>query len=404
MPHFSYKATNNDGHVVEGVIEASEEGVVVKQLQNLNLIPITIVPEKGEVKVSFALLGIAKRVSVQELLLFTREIASLLKAGVPLERSLKILIKLSEKQYFASVLTKVFDDIVGGSSLADAMANHPKVFSRLYVSMVRSGEASGALDTILEKLTDFLERTQELRGYVLSAIIYPALLTVVSVFSIIILLVFVVPKFASTFTDIGIPLPLSMVVLITISHFIRGFWWLGILLLLASFFSWRFYCKTPSGLLVWDGFKLRLPLLGGLIKRIEVARLSRTLGTILKGGVPILQSLSIVREVVGNTVIAGEVDELYRSVKRGEGIANSLKGKSVIPTLAVEMISVGEETGRLPETLVDIADTFDRQVKERVKHLLALLEPGLILIVGLLVGTVVISMLLAIFSMNDMPF
>ena len=142
----------------------------------------------------------------------------------------------------------------------------------------------------------------------------------------------------------------------------------------------------------------------GLIKRIEVARLSRTLGTILKGGVPILQSLSIVREVVGNTVIAGEVDELYRSVKRGEGIANSLKGKSVIPTLAVEMISVGEETGRLPETLIDIADTFDRQVKERVKHLLALLEPGLILIVGLLVGTVVISMLLAIFSMNDMPF
>ena len=404
MPHFSYKATNNDGHVVEGVIEASEERVVVKQLQARDLIPITIVPEKGEVKVSFALFGIAKRVSVQELLLFTREIASLLKAGVPLERSLKILIKLSEKQYFASVLTKVFDDIVGGSSLADAMANHPKVFSRLYVSMVRSGEASGALDTILEKLTDFLERTQELRGYVLSAIIYPALLTVVSVFSIIILLVFVVPKFASTFIDIGIPLPLSMVVLITISHFIRGFWWLGILLLLASFFSWRFYCKTPSGLLVWDGFKLRLPLLGGLIKRIEVARLSRTLGTILKGGVPILQSLSIVREVVGNTVIAGEVDELHRCVKRGEGIANSLKGKSVIPTLAVEMISVGEETGRLPETLIDIADTFDRQVKERVKHLLALLEPGLILIVGLLVGTVVISMLLAIFSMNDMPF
>jgi general secretion pathway protein F len=407
MPTYGYKATNIEGEVVEGFMDAAQESVVVKHLQGLGLIPIQInsKDERQEHLLGTCLRFSFKRVTGSELVAFTSELASLLKAGIPLDRSLKILSNnMSEKRGLYSVIMDVRSKIVEGSSLAEAMVTHPKVFSRLYVSMVRSGELSGELDGIMDKLAEFLERSQELRGDVFSAMIYPALLTFVSGVSILILLVFVVPKFASMFSDIGVPLPLPTAILLGISSFIASYWWISLICTVLVLFGLRKYVRTPSGSLAWDGFKLRMPVFGGLIQRIEVARFARTMGTVLKGGVPILESLNIVKGVVSNSVIADTIQELYGRVKRGEGIGSSLKGKSFIPSLAVEMISVGEETGRLQEILIEIADTFDKQVRERLKRLLSLMEPILILIMGIVVGTIVVSMLLALFSVNEIPF
>lgn len=405
MPSFSYKATDIQGQVTEGSIEAIEESAVVKKLQDLGYIPIRISPEEETEKPAFdSSFSFFQRISRQEILTFTQELASLQKAGIPLDRSLKILIKMSEKKKFIEVLETVLNDVVGGAALADAMARHPKVFSRLYVSMVRSGESSGALDTTLERLAEFLERSQELRDSVLSAMIYPSLLTMVSGVSIVILLIFVIPKFASTFSDLGVPLPLPTAILLDISQTVSDHWLAGLLLVVFSAILFRYYIHTPAGSLAWDNLKLKLPILGTLMQRIEMARFSRTLGTVLKGGVPMLQSLRISREVVNNRIIANAIQELHEKVKKGERLGDSLRGKEFIPSLAVEMISVGEETGRLNDMLLDVADTFDKQVNERLKRLLAMLEPGLILVTGVIVGTIVVSMLMAIFSINEMPF
>lgn len=404
---FTYRATTSDGHIVDGFMEGPEEFFVASKLQELGLIPIRIsVNDVAQEATRGLTLGFSlKKVGRGELLAFTKEMSSLLRAGVPLDRGLRILIEnISSEKVFSKVLGEVLRDVVGGSSLADAVGAHPKVFSRLYVNMVRSGESSGTLETTLERLAEFLERSHEIRGQVTSALVYPAFLTFVSGVSIIILLLFVIPKFASTFSDIGVSLPMSTEFLLALSHVVVQYWWLIVFLILMMVFSCRYYINTPSGKFAWDNLKLRLPVIGGLVQRIEVARFARTLGTILNGGVPILESLGIVREVAINSVIVETIGGLQVKVKRGESIGGSLKGNPFIPSLAVEMISVGEETGRLPEILIEIADTFDKQVSEYVKRLLSLLEPSLILFMGLIVGGIVVSMLLAIFSINEIPF
>ncbi len=404
---FTYRATDSDGKVVDGSMEGPEELFVASKLQELGLIPIRIAVNDDTQEAGSGLtFGFSfKRVSRGELLAFTKEMSSLFRAGVSLDRGLRILIEnRPADKPFSRVLKEVLRDVVGGSSLADAVAGHPKIFSRLYVNMVRSGESSGTLETTLERLAEFLERSQEIRGQIKSALVYPAFLTFVSGVSIIILLLFVIPKFASTFSDIGVGLPLSTELLLGLSQVVVQYWWLILFLFLMTVFCCRYYINTPSGKLVWDDLKLRLPVIGGLVQRIEVARFARTLGTILNGGVPILESLGIVREVAINRIIVETIGALQARVKRGESIGGSLKGNPFIPSLAVEMISVGEETGRLPEILIEIADTFDKQVGEYIKRLLSLLEPSLILFMGLLVGSIVISMLLAIFSINEIPF
>ena len=406
MESFTYRATNSDGHVVEGSMEGTGELFVAGKLQELGLIPIRIVANDSAQEASGLTFGFSlKRVGRGELLAFTKEMSSLLRAGVSLDRGLRILIenRPSDKP-FAKVLREVLRDVVGGASLADAVAVHPKVFSRLYINMVRSGESSGTLEITLARLAEFLERSHEIRGQVKSALVYPAFLSFVSGASIIILLLFVIPKFASTFSDIGVGLPLSTELLLGLSQVVVHYWWLILFFILTAVLGFRHYINSPGGKLVWDDLKLRLPIIGGLVQRIEVARFARTLGTILNGGVPILESLGIVREVAMNRVIVETIGRLQASVKRGESIGGSLKGNKFIPPLAIEMITVGEETGRLPEILIEIADTFDKQVGEYIKRLLSLLEPSLILFMGLIVGSIVVSMLLAIFSINEIPF
>lgn len=380
LKSFTYRATNHDGDIVDGTMDASGKSFVAMKLQEFGLIPIRIsASDEIEDDTGSGLLGIVfSKVSKKEVLNFTKEIASMLRSGIEIDRGLKILIEnMAAEKEFTTVLREVLKDVEGGATLADALIVHQGVFSKLYVKMVASGEASGSLETIFTRLTELLERGEETRGEIKSALVYPAFLTFVSGASVVVLLAFVIPRFASTFSDIGVDLPVATQFLLGLSQVVVHYWWLIVLSIAMALIGCRYYINTPSGAYVMDDLLLRLPLIGGLIQRIEVSRFSRTLGTILNGGLPILESLAIVGDIAENKVIAYSLDELYTKVKRGESIGRSLKGNNYIPSIVVEMIIVGEETGRLPDILIEIADRLDHEVSEQTKRLLSLLEPAL---------------------------
>jgi general secretion pathway protein F len=406
MPEFAYKATDRLGKMIEGSMEAKEERVVVSKLQALGYIPIQVgLPgERKALSLDVANLLPFKRVSTKDVMTFTHQLSTLLMAGLPLDRSLSILTELTQNRELSRILVEVLNGVRGGSSLADALAKYPKVFSRLYVNMVRAGEAGGFLEKILVRLSHFLESSQELKDYVTSAMVYPILLSFVSGGAVIILLTYVIPKFTTIFADMGAALPVSTQLLLTISDGVRDYWWALLLGGTGLYFGARSYLKTEEGRLRWDGFKLRMWIVRTLIQKIEIARFARTFGTLIQSGVPILQSLSIVKEIISNEVIARSMAEIHSGLKEGEGISHPLRRTNLFPPLAIHMITVGEETGTLDEMLLKVADAYDQDVRNTVKRFVSLLEPALILFMALIVGFVVISMLMAIFSVNEIPF
>ena len=405
MTQFQYRATDFQGKIVEGSMEAGEERAVVLRLQERGLIPLLIgagsVPAPAARTVSLASFG-RKGVRTKDLLVFTQQLSTLLAAGMPLDRSLTTLADLTQGAELKRVTGEVLTSVRGGASLAQAMGQHPQVFPPLYVSMVKAGEIGGVLDEVLRRLVDYLASAQELRDEVRSAMTYPILLTAVGAVSITILLVFVLPKFATMFADLGQALPLSTRIMLGISDVFSSVWILPGLLLLGggSYGLFRYLNSGPRryGL---DAFKLRMPVFGSLLRRMEVARFGRTLGTLLRSGVPVLQALDIVREVVTNQVIGRAVNEVQVGVREGAGMSGPLGRSGVFPPLALQMIAVGEDTGKLDEMLLTTADYFDREVRNEVKRLTSLLEPLMILVMGLVVGFMVISMLMAVFSIND---
>lgn len=405
MPSFKYKATDINGKVVEGIMEAKEERSVITILQNRGYIPINITyPEPKKKGIENPLLWLFQHIPQQQVINFTAELAGLLKAGVPIDRSLKTLIGIVEKKKFRKILEDVLISLEKGSSVADALERFPMVFSPFYVNMVRAGEASATLDITLRRLSDFLSRSREIRNHIVSALIYPAILTIFSGFSIIILLTFVIPKFAATFSEIGQAIPLSTVALIKISETITNYWWVFLLFLIAPYLLFYSYTNTGPGQLAWDRLKLKIPIVETIIRNAEVIRFSRSMGTLLKAGVPVLKSIDIVGNIIINRSIVKSIVKLHDSVKRGEGLGHPLKKEAIFPSMAVEMIIVGEETGRLDEMLLEVADTFEAHLKENTKRFLSTLEPALIIFMGILVGFIVVSMLLAIFSVNQIPF
>lgn len=405
MTQFQYRATDFQGKIVEGSMEAGEERAVVLRLQERGLIPLLIgagsVPATAARTVSLSSFG-RKGVRTKDLLVFTQELSTLLAAGMPLDRSLTTLADLTQGAELKRVTGEVLTSVRGGASLAQGMGQHPKIFPPLYVSMVKAGEIGGVLDEVLRRLVDYLASAQELRDEVRSAMTYPILLTAVGAVSITILLVFVLPKFATMFADLGQALPLSTRIMLGISDVFSSVWILPTLLLLGggSYGLFRYLNSGPRryGL---DAFKLRMPVFGYLLRRMEVARFGRTLGTLLRSGVPVLQALDIVREVVTNQVIGRAVSEVQVGVREGAGMSGPLGRSGVFPPLALQMIAVGEDTGKLDEMLLTTADYFDREVRNEVKRLTSLLEPVMILVMGLVVGFMVISMLMAVFSIND---
>jgi type II secretion system protein F len=409
LAQFQYRAVDPQGKVVEGTIEASEVPSVVARLHDRGLIPLTIGASAeggGERRARFVLPSLPAlgrgRVSGRDLLVLTQQLSALVSSGLPLDRSLATLVELADKPQLKAILADVLSAVQGGKSLAEALGQH-KVFPPLYVNMVRAGELGGFLEVVLQRLSEYLERGQQLRDDVMSALMYPILLTGALGTSLVFLLIYVLPKFSTLFADLGQSLPIQARVVLGFSNAIRSYWWAGLGLIGAAVGGFWYSTSSPRGRYAWDQWKLRLPVVGTILRKMEVAGLARTLGTLLKSGVPMLQALGTVKEIVGNQVIARSLAEVEVGVREGAGIAEPLARSGVFPTLAIQMISVGEETGRLDDLLIRVADHFDREVRVKIQQFTRLLEPALILIMGLAVGFVVVSMLSAIFSVNDLP-
>lgn len=404
MVEFLYKATTINGQTVEGMMEGRNEEAVVNSLHHLGYIPIRIVPVQEKKEVFSLSLIIPQRIGLKNLLEFTQELSTLLSSGLSIDRSLSILVNLTENKKLKEVIKDVLKRVEGGNSLSEALSYHPQIFSRLYINMVKAGESGGFLESILTRLTQYLQSRKEIRDYLISVMIYPLILTIVSGISITILITFVIPRFARIFSDIGETIPLPTQILLYLSQIVREYWWVGLSIIIIFFLSLRIYQQKEERHLKWDRFKLRLFALGSLIKKIETARFSRTLGTLLQSGVSILSALTLVREISQNRAISAAISYIHDRLKGGHKISKSLAETEVFPPLAIEMIEVGEETGRLDEMLIRVAETYEENTKNTIKRFISLIEPLIILIMGGVVGFIVISMLLAIFSINEIPF
>ncbi|OGW52370.1 MAG: type II secretion system protein GspF [Nitrospirae bacterium RBG_13_43_8] len=386
-----------DGAITEGVIEAADEKAAVEILKNTGIIPLKIAAPTESIKKRLSL-----RSSKGDLLIFTTELSVLLHAGLPLDRCLNILSEISESKEMKNIVQSILKSIREGSSFSDALARHPRVFPRLYVNMTRAGEAGGVLDVVLDKLGEFLESTKELKEHIVSAMIYPAILTVAGGASIIILLTYVLPKFSVIFDELGGALPLSTKIILTFSNGLKSYWWVVVLSMIAGWLSFKSYVRSETGKYRWDAFKLKV--VGDIVQKLETARFCRTLGTLLKSGVPLLQALANAKDVITNRVIASAIDGVLKGAKEGKGIAGPLSDTHVFPPLALSMIKVGEETGQLDSMLIKVASTYERSLRVAVKRFVSLFEPAVILGMGLIIGFIVISMLMAIFSMTELPF
>jgi general secretion pathway protein F len=394
---YSYIATNLEGSIVEGIVEASDEESAVEQMKNFGIIPLKVTAPQKHLKKTFAF-----KSSQGNLLTFTMELSTLLGADLPIDRSLNILAEISEGKEMKEVIHSILKQIREGSSFSEALRKHPRIFSKLYVSMIRAGEAGGVLDTVLDKLNEFLESAKELKDSVLSAMIYPAILAATGGISIIVLLTFVIPRFSVIFKELGGTLPFSTQVILALSNGLRSFWWVCIPLAVVVLCMCLFYTKSVKGADNWD--KIKLKLLGDIIRKLETARFCRTLGTLIKSGVPFLQALQNSKDVISNRIIAQSIDDVAKHVREGKGMAGPLIEANILPPLALSMIKVGEETGRLDTMLLKVATTYEKNLKETVKRFMGVLEPAIILMMGLVIACIVVSMLMAVFSILELPF
>lgn len=401
MALFEYKAVTPTGETLTGEMEAPNADLVIAHIQETGNIPV----QAKEVGSGFRLETLFRGrqgLSQREIGDVTGQLATLLGAGLPLDRSLGILVELAENERIEKLLTKVRDRVREGIALSDALEERHGVFSRFYINMVRAGELGGALDQTLSRMAEYLERAKELKDGVISALIYPALLVILAVASLILLMVYVIPQFTPMFEDFGAELPLLTRIVMAVGALLQNFWWglIGITLLIVLWF--RSQMKSPKSRLTWDARFLGMKWIGDVIAKIEMARLARTTGTLLINGVPLLSAISISRNVMTNTVLRDDVGQAAKKVKTGTPLARALNESGNFPRLALQMINVGEETGQLDAMLLKVADTYDREVKTTVDRLMALMVPALTLGLAALIGVIVMSVLMAILQINEL--
>lgn len=402
MPVFAVEAINRDGQKVRQEIQASSKDDAIKQLRTQGLRPTRVQVKPGggggagggagaKKKKGFRLFD---RVNSQQITTFTTQLSILQDAGLPIVRSLKVLEAQQKEGRLKEQIGTVSEDVEGGSTFSEALAKYPKSFDRLYISMVKAGEAGGVLDIILNRLAGFMEKSEKLRKQVKGAMIYPAVVITVAALILVVIMVKVVPAFQKMFEDIGEGLPAPTKMLIAISETLQSYWYLipGVPIVLVLTF--RFIARTSKGRLAIDAFKLRMPVFGGIIKKSAVARFCRTLGTLISSGVPILEALRIVKDAIGNVVISNAIEEVHGSIREGDTIADPLRAAGIFDELLVNMIDVGEETGELDKMLIKIADNYDMDVDVAVESMSSLLEPIIIVGMGLVVGFIVISLFL----------
>ncbi|PYT14646.1 MAG: type II secretion system protein GspF [Acidobacteria bacterium] len=396
---FHFKAIASDGKVRTGTLAAETDKSVAQELKRQGLIPVYVGLEQ---KKGFELrLPTFSRGKRKDVLFFTQELSTLLNAGVPLDRALAITAELTERGPFRSLVLDVVRVLKGGKSLADSLGAHPSHFPELYVNMVRAGEASGSLAQIFERLAEFERTRDDLRGYIVSSLIYPALLTLVGLGSIFVLLNFVVPRFAMIFSDPRMKIPAPTLIMLEVSRLVQLYWIPAAVALVAGIAAFETYIRTPRGRLWWDAFRLRVPLLGDALRKAETARFARAMGTLVAASVPLVQSIGISRGILNNRRIAGSLEAVAQGVKRGEGIAAPLRRAGEFPALASHLLSVGEETGHLDAMFNRMAEIYENETRTAIRRFTSLFEPLIILVMGIMVGTLILSLMLAITSIND---
>jgi general secretion pathway protein F len=385
-------------------MDGKDEDAVIQSLHQLGYIPIRITSHEEKGTGLRLPSFLRQRVGVKNLLTFTQELSTLISAGLPLDRSLNILGTITENETLRETVKDVLKKVEGGNSLAQALANHPRIFPKLYINMIKAGESGGFLETILSRLAQYLQSTKEIRDHLISVMIYPLILTLVTGISITVLVTFVIPRFARIFSDLKQTIPLPTQIVLTFSQLVRDYWWAGVGGGLLIYFGLKAYTKDEERKWRWDRSKLRWRVVGDLIKKLEMARFARTLGTLLQSGVSILPAFNLVKEISQNLAISRSIAHVHDRLREGKGISRSMEETGVFPPLAIHMISVGEETGTLDQMLIKVAEAYEENVRTAVKRFVSLLEPLIILFMGGVILFIVVSILWAILSVNELPF
>jgi len=421
MPKYSYVALDARGQESKGVIEVASQNEAIGRVKEMGLFPTKIFEaekikektagkkakapgkkggKKGAMDIQIKIPFLSGRVKPKVLTTFTRQLATLVDAGLPLLRGLRVLEKQERNRTLKDILGELSISIEGGSTFSEALAQHPKVFNRLFVNMVKAGELGGVLEVVLKRLAEFSEKAQKIKGKVKAAMFYPMAVLIVAVAILLLLMVFVIPRFRDVFNGMDMKLPTFTLIVLGISEMIKDhiLETMGILAIIAVIFL-IIINKTKLGRHLWDKFKLKVPVLGPVVSKVSISRFTRTLGTLVSSGVPILQALTIVKETSGNVIIANAVNGVHESVKEGETITAPLEASGVFPPMVVSMVDVGEQTGALPEMLLRIADNYDEEVDNSVAAMTSLLEPIMIVFLAVIVGSIVIAMFLPLIAM-----
>jgi len=404
MPVFDYKAKKSTGEVITGSLTAENEKVAFAALDKMKLYPMEITSKSIDIEPSLKSNVFApfQKVKGRHLCIFSRQLADLLKAGVPIERALSTLANQTSHKYFAEVIASLREEVAKGVPPSRAFALYPKIFSSHFINMVKAGETGGFLEDALVRLAIFKEKQDQMKTKIVSALTYPILLSVVGIAAITYLLTYFIPKFSLIYNDLGGALPVPTRILMAISYFFKsyiGYILIAVIIFIVLLIRTIQNKKVRLGI---DKFLLKIPVLGPILTQIAISRFTRSLGGLLHGGVPITTALEISRDATGNTVFEAEASQVLNAVREGKSLAEPLRQSKYVPPLVTDIIAVGEESGNLPEVLNNLADSFDYQVDSALKLLISLLEPGLILIMAVIVGFIVIAMLLPVFSLSTM--
>ncbi len=401
MAVYEYKGVSAEGRDLKGAIDAETIKAAGAKLKRLGIFPTEIIEERHKrLGKEIDFFRLFERVRLQDIAILTRQAATLTNAGIPIVDALNAIAEQEEKVELKGIISGIREKVREGSSFAEALKGYPKHFSGLYVNMIMAGEASGALDAVLMRLADFLDNQIKMRNRIRAILAYPLLMTVVGIGVLSFIFIYVLPKVTRVFEDMRQTLPLLTRVLISLSNLMRGYWWLMILLIAGAVFYIRRRLRTPEGRMRFDGLIIRLPVFGKLFRIIAVSRFTRTLGTLLKNGVPAILSFDIVKNVVNNMVIAKAIEDARESIREGESIAEPLKRSGLFPSVVTHMIAVGEKSGELEEMLLKVSDAYDNEVETSIMRMTSLLEPAIIIVMGLIVAIIVIAILLPILEMS----
>jgi type II secretory pathway component PulF len=401
MPTFQYKAKTQAGEVVTGTMPAGDRRMALAQLGKMGYFPLTVDVSQSPRPAGVSGRSLRGRIGTRDVLMFTNQLTSLLRSGMSLSQALGALQRRTQKQRFSAILSQLSNDIVQGESLSEALAKHPKQFSKFYVNLVKAGEASGTLDEVLARLSKHYEQAADVREKVISALIYPLIIVGVGAGTIVFFMTVMVPRFAQMFKEMGRAMPLPTRILIGISNAFTSYWWAGLLLIIAAVLFYQQRARTAEGRLMIDGWKLRLPVFGRVIRASAFSQFARTLSTLLENGVPVLTALQIVEDTMTNRVVAEEIREARTRVTDGTTISTPLAAGKIFPPLLIDMLAVGEESGEVAPALKNIADTYEQELSYTLKIFTTVLEPAIIIFMALVVGAIVLSVLSAVFDITS---